>query len=161
MLQDSDSLWDVLQTSIGQGKTTVTPLHNAMIAAAVANGGVMMKPYVLDQVETADGTVVETFGPEEYRRVMTEQEASVLQEYMRAVVTQGTGNRAEGDGYQVAGKTGSAEFSAGKEPHAWFIGYADVEDPEIVVSVVVEEGSSGGSTAAPIAKEGFDAYYGE
>ncbi len=161
VLQDSSSLWDVLQTSIGQGKTTVSPLHNAMIAAAVANDGVMMKPYVLDRVETADGTVIQSFSSSEYRQVMTAEEASILQEYMRAVVTDGTGTRAEGDSYQVAGKTGSAEFSAGKEPHAWFIGYADVDDPEIVVSVVVEEGSSGGSTAAPIAKEVFDAYYGE
>ncbi len=161
VLKDASSLWDVLQTSIGQGKTTVSPLHNAMIAAAVANGGVMMKPYVLEQVETAEGSVVSRFRSQEYRRVMSAEEASVLQEYMRAVVTDGTGNRAEGDGYQVAGKTGSAEFSAGKEAHAWFIGYADVEEPEIVVSVVVEEGSSGGSTAAPIAKEVFDAYYGE
>ncbi len=161
VLQDSSSLWDVIQTSIGQGKTTVSPLHNAMIAAAVANDGVMMKPYVLDQVETADGTVVQNFGDAEYQRVMTAEEASILQRYMRAVVTDGTGTRAEGDSYQVAGKTGSAEFSASKEPHAWFIGYADVEDPEIVVSVVVEEGSSGGSTAAPIAKAVFDAYYGE
>ena len=133
----------------------------AMIAAAVANDGVMMKPYVLDRVETADGTVIQSFSSSEYRQVMTAEEASILQEYMRAVVTDGTGTRAEGDSYHVAGKTGSAEFSAGKEPHAWFIGYADVDDPEIVVSVVVEEGSSGGSTAAPIAKEVFDAYYGE
>ncbi len=161
VLQDSSSLWDVLQTSIGQGKTTVSPLHNAMIVAAVANGGVMMKPYVLDQVETSDGTVVEEFHSEEYRRVMTEEEASILQEYVRAVVTEGTGSGAEGDTYQVAGKTGSAEFATGKEPHAWFVGYADLEDPEIVVSVVVEEGSSGGSTAAPIAKAVFDAYFGE
>jgi peptidoglycan glycosyltransferase len=80
---------------------------------------------------------------------------------MRAVVTDGTGSKAEGDGYQVAGKTGSAEFATGKETHAWFVGYADVEDPEIVVSVLVEEGGSGGSAAAPIARAVFDAYYGE
>lgn len=158
-LKNSQSLWDVLQTSIGQGKTVVTPLHNAMIAAAVANGGVMMKPYVLDHVENTDGVTIQTYGPETYRTVMTPAEADVLKEMMRAVVTYGTGSNAEGDGYSVAGKTGSAEWASGKETHAWFIGFADVEDPEIVVSVIVEEGGSGGSVAAPIAREVFDAYY--
>ena len=161
VLKDSSSVWDVLQTSIGQGKTTITPLHNAMIAAAVANNGVMMKPYVLDTVESESGTVIKSFSPENYRTVMSKDEAAILQKYMRAVVTDGTGSKAEGDGYQVAGKTGSAEFATGKETHAWFVGYADVEDPEIVVSVLVEEGGSGGSAAAPIARAVFDAYYGE
>lgn len=161
VLKDSSSVWDVLQTSIGQGKTTITPLHNAMIAAAVANQGVMMKPYVLESVESESGTLIKRFSPESYRTVMSPEEAAVLQKYMRAVVTDGTGSKAEGDGYRVAGKTGSAEFASGRETHAWFVGYADTEDPKIVVSVLVEEGGSGGSTAAPIAKAVFDAYYGE
>jgi len=158
-LKNSDSVWDVLQTSIGQGTTQITPLHNAMIAAAVANGGVMMKPYVIDHVENSDGTTVKTFPAASYRTVMTSQEAELLKSFMRAVVTSGTGSNAQGDGYTVAGKTGSAEFATGKEPHAWFIGFANVDDPEIVVSVIVEEGGSGGSVAAPIARAVFDAYY--
>ncbi|WP_434311415.1 peptidoglycan D,D-transpeptidase FtsI family protein [Hominifimenecus sp. rT4P-3] len=161
VLKDGSSVWDVLQTSIGQGKTTITPLHNAMIAAAVANQGVMVKPYVLESVESESGTLIKRFSSENYRTVMSPEEAAVLQKYMRAVVTDGTGSKAEGDGYRVAGKTGSAEFASGRETHAWFVGYADVEDPKIVVSVLVEEGGSGGSTAAPIAKAVFDAYYGE
>lgn len=158
-LKDSESLWDVLQTSIGQGKTVTTPLHNAMIAAAVANGGVMMKPYVLDHVENVDGVTVQTYGSETWRTVMSAEEASALKDMMRAVVEYGTGSNAEGDGYTVAGKTGSAEWASDRDTHAWFVGFANVEDPEIVVSVLVEEGGSGGSVAAPIARAVFDAYY--
>lgn len=158
-LKDSSSLWDVLQTSIGQGQTTITPLHNAMIAAAVANGGVMMEPYVLDHVENENGNVIRSFSPKTWRTVMTKDEADLLKDLMRAVVTDGTGSNAQGDGYTVAGKTGSAEWASGKDTHAWFIGFANVDDPEIAVSVIVEEGGSGGSVAAPVARAVFDAYY--
>lgn len=158
-LRDSTSLWDVLQTSIGQGKTVITPLHNAMIAAAVANDGVMMKPYVLDHVENVNGATVQSYSPDSYRTVMTEAEAAALKQLMQAVTEYGTGTNAQGGGYTVAGKTGSAEWASGKEPHAWYIGFANVDEPEIVVSVVVEEGGSGGSVAAPIAREVFEAYF--
>lgn len=159
VLSDNSSTWDVLQTSIGQGSTVVTPLHMAMIVSAIANDGVMMKPYVLNYVESAEGEVVETWSSEEYRTVMTSEEAEILNELMRGVVTDGTGSSAQGSGYTVAGKTGSAEWSTDEETHAWFVGFANADDPDIVVCVIVESGGSGGSVAAPIARKVFDAYY--
>lgn len=151
--------WQILQTSIGQGVTQITPMHNAMIAAAVANGGTLMKPYFIDHVENAGGDVIRKFMPESYGSLMTAEESAALSELMRAVVTEGTGSAVRTDAYAVAGKTGSAEFDREKETHAWFIGFAPAESPRLVVSVIVEEGGSGGKAAAPIARSLFDTYF--
>lgn len=160
LTKDNASLWDVLQTSIGQGGTLTTPLLNLLIVSAAANDGVMQKPYIIDHIENANGSTVKTFSPENGRKVMYASEAKILGEYLRAVVTEGTGGNAEGKGYSVAGKTGSAEWSKGQDTHAWFVGYAPFDDPEIAVSVVVENAGSGGGVAAPIARAVFDEYFG-
>ena len=150
--------WEILQTSIGQGTTQVTPLHSAMITAAIANGGTLMKPYLLDSVKSAAGEEVKKFVPSAYGSLMTAQEAAWLTELMKAVVTEGTGSAVRTEGYTVAAKTGSAEFDKSKETHAWFTGFAPAESPRIVVTAVVEEGGSGGRAAAPIARTLFDIY---
>ena len=150
--------WEILQTSIGQGTTQVTPMHNAMITAAIANGGPLMKPYFLNSVETAGGEEIKKFMPASYGSLMTAGEAEGLTELMRTVVTEGTGSAVRTDAYTVAAKTGSAEFETGKETHAWFTGFAPVENPKLVVTVLVEEGGSGGKAAAPIARQLFDIY---
>ena len=153
---DTDAM---MQTSIGQWKTQMTPLHLNMITAAIANDGVMMKPYVVDYVESASGERVKTFYPSEYKRVMTSEEAALMTEMMTEVVKSGTGKRLSGQSYTAAGKTGSAEFGTVKgESHAWFTGFAPAEDPQICVTIIVEEGGSGGDYALPIAKRLFDAY---
>ena len=152
--------WEILQTSIGQGTTQVTPMHNAMITAAIANGGTLMKPYFLNSVETAGGEEIKKFMPASYGSLMTAGEAEGLTELMRTVVTEGTGSAVRTDAYTVAAKTGSAEFETGKETHAWFTGFAPVENPKLVVTVLVEEGGSGGKAAAPIARQLFDIYMG-
>lgn len=159
LTKENANLWSVLQTSIGQGETLTTPLQNLLIVTAVANGGVIKKPYLIDHIETESGSVVKTFASETSGKVMTASEARLLGEYLRSVVTEGTGGKAEGDGYTVAGKTGSAEWSKGKDTHAWFVGYAPYDDPEIAVSIVVEDSGSGGSVAAPIARKIFDKYF--
>ncbi len=151
--------WQVLQTSIGQGQTQITPMHNAMITAAIANGGVLMKPYFIDHVENAGGDVIKKFMPESYGPLMTAEESANMTELMRTVVTEGTGSAVRTDSYTVAGKTGSAEFDKDKETHAWFVGFAPAENPRVVVSVIVEEGGSGGKAAAPIARSLFDLYF--
>ena len=89
---------------------------------------------------------------------MTATEAKGLHVLLERVVTDGTGSALRTEAYSVAGKTGSAEFEKGKETHAWFVGYAPAENPEIAVCVIVEEGGSGGKAAAPIARQMFDAY---
>ena len=152
-------IWEIFQTSIGQGQTQMTPIHGGMIAAAIANGGTLMKPYLIDHVENVGGDVIKKFMPQSYGNLMTAEESSSLTELMRAVVTEGTGSAVRTDAYTVAGKTGSAEFDKDKETHAWFIGFAPAEHPKLVVSVIVEEGGSGGKTAAPIARSLFDTYF--
>ncbi|MBT9779810.1 penicillin-binding protein 2 [Clostridium sp. MCC353] len=151
--------WNILQTSIGQGQTQVTPMHNALITAAIANGGTLMKPYLIDHVESIGGEEVKKFMPASYGNLMSADEAGILTSFMRSVVTEGTGSGVRTDAYAVAGKTGSAEFETGKETHAWFTGFAPADDPQLVVTVIVEEGGSGGKAAAPIARNIFDVYF--
>lgn len=152
------STWEILQTSIGQGTTQVTPMHMAMLTAAIANGGTLMKPYAIEQVQNAAGEEVKRFLPVSAQNLMTAQESRQLGELMVQVVERGTGSALRDAAYSSAGKTGSAEFETGKETHAWFTGYAPAEEPRIVVTVIVEEGGSGGGCAAPIARQMFDQY---
>lgn len=153
---------EMMQTSIGQGRTQMTPMHLHMITSAVANGGVLMKPYVIDRVESAEGSVVRTFEPESCGRLMTEEESAVMRELMEAVVTQGSASKLDGRDYTAAGKTGSAEYSSVKgESHALFTGYAPAENPEVCVTVIVERGGSGGDFAVPMARRLFDGYFRE
>lgn len=158
MEKDAD-LWERLQTSIGQGRTQITPLHNALLAAAVANKGTLMRPYLIDHIENAGGDRIRGFQPSVCGSLMTEEEAAILTEMMTEVVENGTASAVKSDLYTAAAKTGSAEFEAGRDTHAWFIGFAPVEDPKLAVSVIVEEGGSGGAAAAPIARKIFDTYF--
>ena len=133
-----------------------TPLIMATVAAAVANGGETMAPYLVRQVFDADGVAVDITEPSTLGRAMSPATAAVLSGLMELVVTEGTGRRAAVPGIRVAGKTGTAE-SPGGPPHAWFIGFAPVERPRIALAVLVESGgdvgetATGGSVAAPIA----------
>lgn len=150
--------WEIMQTAIGQGSTLMTPMHNLMLVSAIANGGILMKPYFIDHVENAGGQTVKKFMPSAYGELMVANEAGALKELMVDVVNEGTGSVLKTDAYQAAGKTGSAEFETGKETHAWFVGFAPADNPKIAVCVIVEEGGSGGQTAAPIGRKLFDAY---
>lgn len=156
--ETSDS--DIMQSAIGQGKTQISPLHLAMITASVANDGEMMTPYLVDRVVSDDGTVVKQYTPSSMGKVMSAEEAAVLKDYMEEVVKTGTGRKLSGLSYTAAGKTGSAEYNMVKgDSHAWFTGYAPAENPEIVVTVIIEGAGSGGDYAVPIAKRVFDAYF--
>ena len=151
----------IMQLSIGQGTTAVSPMHINLITNAVANGGMLMKPYLVQEIKCDDGTVVKSFSPENYKRLMTEKEAENLTSVMEQVVGKGTATKLKGLSYSAAGKTGSAEFnSATSDSHAWFTGFAPADDPEISVTIIVENAGSGGSYAVPIAKRIFDAYFG-
>ena len=158
VMEPGAGTWEILQTSMGQGKTEMTPLHNALLTAAIANGGTLMKPYLLDRVVSAGEEEVKKFMPEAWGSLMTAQEAANLTELMEAVVTVGTASALRTDAYQAAAKTGSAEFETGRETHAWFTGFAPAQDPKLVVTVLVEEAGTGGRAAAPIARQLFDIY---
>lgn len=146
---------EIAWTGAGQSALTASPLHMCMIAASVANDGVMMEPRILLSAVSARGETRTEFAPRAYRTVMTEAHAAVLQEYMRAVVTGGTGTAAGISGVKVCGKTGSAEVDTQENTNAWFLGYLDEEDAPYALAIVVEEGGGGGSVAAPMAKKIF------
>ena len=153
---------EMMQTSIGQGKTQITPIHLNMITNAIANNGVLYKPYVIDRVENNAGKTVKVFAPEAYGKLLEEQEAAFLKEMMTAVVEKGTASKLKGLSYTAAGKTGSAEYGTVKgESHAWFTGFAPAKDPEVSVTIIVEGAGSGGDYAVPIARRLFDIYFSE
>ncbi len=153
------------QASIGQNDVAATPLQMALVAAAVANGGEIMRPHVVAELRGADGTVYGRTEPDVWRRAVSEPVASILREAMIGVVEGGTARRLALDGLVVGGKTGTAQL--GVDPprsHAWIVAFAGHPDgpAEVVVAVVVEgqQGASeqtGGRVAAPIARAVIEA----
>jgi peptidoglycan glycosyltransferase len=144
-------------SSIGQQDVQLTPMQAAMIASAIANDGTLMKPYLVSEVQAPDLTVIDKTDPEELGQPVSTEVANQLTDMMVSVVENGTGRRAQIDGVQVAGKTGTAENSA--DDHSWFIGFAPADDPKIAVAVFVKNGGrTGGDISAPIAKSVIEAY---
>lgn len=147
------------QSSIGQYDVRVTPLQVAMVAAAVANNGVLMKPYLVEKVQGSNLEVLARTQPEQLGVAVSPEAAAQLTTMMEGVVQDGTGTRARIPGVRVAGKTGTAQQGEGRPPHAWFMAFAPADDPKIAVAVVVEDGgtrndrATGGQVAAPIAKK--------
>lgn len=159
-LTATDPSAEVMMTAMGQGKTQVSPYHMAMITAAIANGGKLMKPYLVDQITNYAGTSVKKYMPEKYKDLMTSGEAAQLAEYMKDVVEYGTGTALAGQSYTVAGKTGTAEVSTdGQKVHSWFMGFSNVDNPELAVCVVVEDADTASINGVSVAKQIFDAYY--
>lgn len=159
VIVDEVSESDVMQASIGQGTDQITPLHMNMITSAIANDGIMMKPYLVDYVENNNGNIIKQFSSDAYGSVMSKEEAEILTQLMAEVVESGTATRLKGLSYTAAGKTGSAEYNNVKtDSHAWFTGFAPIEDPQICVTIIIEGAGSGGDYAVPIAKRIFDAY---
>lgn len=154
----------IIQTSIGQGGTLVTPFHEALIAAAICNNGQLMTPYLVDHIESKNGDLVTTFDPKPYGILFSPEESALLTEYMRAVVESGTGNKLKSAyNYTAYGKTGSAEFKAGSSiSHSWFVGFAkDDNGKDLALAIIYEKKGSGSEYAVPLAKQLFDAYFSE
>lgn len=154
-------------SAIGQGSVRVTPLQMAMVSAAIANGGTLMKPYSVATVRDPDLTVVSTTSPTELGKPISPATASALQQMMIGVVTSGTGKAAQISGVAVAGKSGTAQTVKGESPHAWFTAFAPADStPRVAVAVVVEHGgnmgdeATGGRLAAPIARKVIEAVLG-
>jgi peptidoglycan glycosyltransferase len=154
----------VAQASIGQRSNQMTPLQMAMIAAGIANDGKVMKPYLVNKITDAKGDSVQSAEQEELSTAVSTETAGKLRDMMVSVVNNGTANLAQIPGVDVAGKTGTAETSDGKPPHAWFISFAPANDPKVAVAIIVESGAAnvgaeatGGHTAAPIGKAVMEA----
>ncbi len=160
-LEKDSSEGEQMTTAIGQGDTLVTPLHMALITSAIANGGIMMRPYYVDHIESNDGSIVKQFDPEIYKKLLTPDEAGVLVQYMAKTAESGTAAALSGNGYTVAGKTGSAEYEKDgvTGTHSWFCGFAQTSEPHIAIAVIAEDGGTGSSTAVPIAKQIFDTFF--
>lgn len=161
-LAEDASYGEEMTTAIGQGDTLATPLQMAMVAAAVANGGTLMKPYYVDSISTYDGDEVKTFKSSSYASVMSAAEAETIGNYMITTVKSGTASALSGASYTAAGKTGSAEYdtaSGERGTHSWFVGYSNVDHPDLAIAVIAEDGGSGSAAAVPIAKYVFDTYY--
>ncbi len=142
---------DVAWAACGQEQLLATPLQMALVAGGVANGGRVMKPYYVQEVVSADGTVVRKAQPEQWRVATKAATASALNTMMQNVVNAGTATNAALQGIQVAGKTGTAEKGDGSNL-AWFIGFAPADDPQVAIAVVIEDTqSTGGEAAAPLA----------
>jgi len=149
------------QTALGERDVRATPLQMALVAAAIANRGVIMRPHLVGAILDADGETIDLTAATPWRRAMREETAHSLAAMMEQVVAAGTGWRAAVPGVRVAGKTGTAEGTGGA-PEVWFIGFAPVDpgpdEPQIAIAVLVEDGGtlgeegSGGSVAAPIAQ---------
>lgn len=158
-LSQEDGDAQIMMTAIGQGNTLMSPLHNAFLACAIANDGVLMQPYLVDRVLNEDGMVVKKYEPEEYIQMMTVEEAEVLTQYMRTVVTEGTGNKLTSAEYEAAGKTGSAQYDNSDNVHSWFIGFAPADNPQIAICVVLEGGYTGVDNAQEVARQIMDNYF--
>ena len=150
-----------MQTAIGQGDTLASPVHMAMIAGAIANGGTMMEPSFVDQIENHTGTIVKEMSPKSLGRVMTAEEAYELTVLMKSVVQRGTASMLADLPYDIAGKTGTAEYGTAENggSHSWFVGFSNTGNSDIVVAVIVEGEGAGGS-ALPVARSIFQTYFG-
>lgn len=155
-------------SALGQFEVSATPLQMAMVSAAIANGGELMAPYLVQTVRTADLDVVREADPSRLSEAVSPATASALRDMMVGVVDNGSGKAAQISGVRVAGKTGTAQTGRDDEsPHAWFTAFAPAESPQVAVAVVVENGgavgneATGGRVAAPIAKAVIEAVLGQ
>jgi penicillin-binding protein A len=157
-------------SSIGQFNTAATPLQMAMVASAVANNGKLMKPYMVDKLQSSGLDTIAQTQPEELSQPLSSANAQILQSMMETVVKEGTGTRAQIPGITVGGKTGTAQHGVAnsENPYAWFLSYAKLSDDSspVAVAVVIEDDQasrddiSGGGLAAPIAKSVMEAVIG-
>jgi penicillin-binding protein 2 len=166
---------ETLVVSIGQGALLVTPIQVVRLMSAVANGGILVRPRLVERVEYTDGRVfMENDSQRSAEVSFSTGTATTVRKALRGVVDaeKGTGRRARLEGIPVAGKTGTAqvvrlddqktsedEIPFQERDHAWFACYAPADSPEIAVVVLVEHGGHGGETAAPIAREILAEYF--
>jgi peptidoglycan glycosyltransferase len=150
-------------SSFGQGNDRVTPLQMAMVSAAIANGGQLMTPDLVDNITAPDLSVIHTLSPTVYSTPISSTTASTMTQLMIQNVANGVAGNARISGVDVAGKTGTAQNGPGEPFTLWFTGFAPANDPQVAVAVVVENGGGRGQSAvgnqiaAPIAKKVIEA----
>lgn len=150
-LQGADLAW----TGAGQHQLGISPLHMCMIAAGIANDGVMMEPRLLLSATSPTGIIRAAFEAIPYRTALPAQVAQTIRSYMKDVVQSGTGRSARVSGLTVCGKTGTAEIDTQKNDNAWFVGFVENGPVPVAVCVVVADSGTGGNIAAPLAQRIF------
>jgi penicillin-binding protein A len=152
------------QTGFGQFDVSATPLQMAMVVAALANGGTVMTPYLVDEEQDADLDVVHKTEPQELSQAVSSATASEVTKLMVATVDDGTASPAAIEGIQVAGKTGTAQSGeSDRSPYAWFVSFAPADNPEVAVAVMIQNADidrseiAGGLLGGPIAKAVMEA----
>ena len=166
MLDNESAEWEIMQTSFGQGNTLITPIHNALIMQAVANGGVLYEPYIVSGILSPDGDSVYSYdgssGGEYYGSVMSGDEAEMLSEHLTEVIEVSFSHVFSDAPYTVCGKSGTAQYGTQGYEHSLFTGYMSENEPEIIVSVVLEGYNKNGAPdryAVNVARDIFDAWY--
>lgn len=150
-------------SGIGQSSVTATPLQMAMVVAAIANDGDVMRPYVVDEVRAPNLSVLDRTDPETISKAISSSTADELTSMMVATVDSGTASPAQIPGVEVAGKTGTAQSTADRPPYAWFVAFAPADDPQVAVAVLVQSSDTsrseigGGRLGGPIAKAVMEA----
>lgn len=154
------------QSGIGQFEVAATPLQMAMVAGAIANGGEVMRPYLVKTVRSPRLRVLDQGEPKSFGRAMSSRNAAILSDMLVEVVNSGTGTSARINGVTVGGKTGTAQSTPDRPPYAWFVAFAPANDPQVAVAVVVESSNTdrneiaGGRLAGPIARSVIEAVLG-
>jgi peptidoglycan glycosyltransferase len=141
---------ELLWSAVGQGKVLASPLHMALVASSIANGGTMLEPKLIYGIQSRTGKI----HLQQSRKIaepISSEAAEILTNTLIGVVENGTGRQARSVGMLIAGKTGTAEVGADKKPHAWFIGFAPADNPTLAIAVILENSGTGGSKAAPLA----------
>jgi len=152
---------DNYHIAIGQGDLLVTPLQVASWTATVANGGILYKPRIAQKVVDSNGKIIKNFPSEVVRKdFIDSQNIDIVKRGMRSTVTSGTAKSLNSLPFEVAGKTGTAQYGPNNsKEHAWFICFAPYNDPEIALAVLVEGGGEGSIVSAPVAKQILEYYF--
>ena len=140
-------------TAYGQGELLVTPLQMALVTSAIVNEGVALEPRLVDSIRSPEGDTIVQYRPRPWKQALSRGVANETKEAMVISAADGFAQAGAPAGIPIGGKTGTAQLAPDTAPHAWFIAFAPAENPQLVISVIVENGGSGGDIAAPIARE--------
>ncbi len=152
LLTENSSKSELVQTAIGQGKTSTTPLEMIRIVSAIANAGMLMKPYVVDHIEDNSNNTIKKYFPKKELQLFSNEVSNELVNMMIEVVEIGTATSAKINNLKIAGKTGTAEVD-NKNPHSWFVGFAPAQNPQIAIVVLLENHGNNNQNATTLAKK--------
>jgi penicillin-binding protein 2 len=146
--------YNLVNSSVGQGPVLVSPVQVSSMLNTIITGGIYREPRLVKEVRKYNGTADREFHPDQGKRAISPDTADKMRRLLELVIDEGTGKEAQAQDYTSAGKSGSAQIGNGKGPvNAWFTGYAPRVNPRYIVTVLVEQGVSGGESAAPVFRE--------